>query len=72
MNLDDLKKTWKQRHSELADRCVDELASHVLSRASIFEHKIMRRDLIETAAAIIVILAFGYFIQQNYPFGIAQ
>ena len=65
MNLDDLKTTWQQRHSETADGCIDELASNVVTRTSRFERSVLIRDLIETVAAIAVIVFFGYYIQQN-------
>ncbi len=69
MNLDDddLKASWKQRQSELADSGrIDELASRVFSRTSWFERVILRRDWIETAAAIFVIVMFaGMFFRQE-------
>jgi hypothetical protein len=65
MNLDDLKEPWKQRHSELMDSRVEELTARVLTRASAFEKTILRRDLIETAAAMVVIVFFGLFMTQS-------
>jgi len=60
MNLDDLKANWKQQQSKLADDQFDEIASRVAERSSWFEKTILRRDLIETAAAIFVAFGFGY------------
>ena len=67
MNLDDLKETWRQSHGELGDSRVGELASQALERASQFEKTILRRDLIETAAAIFVIFGFGLFLREGFP-----
>ena len=61
MNLDDLKANWKQQQTKLADDRFDELASRVATRTSWFEKAILRRDLIETTAAIFVAGCFGWF-----------
>lgn len=68
MNLDDLKESWQRRNGELAGSRFDEVAAQVRKRAATFQRQVLRRDLIETAAAVAVIAAFSFFLLQgNYP-----
>ncbi len=62
MNLDDFKSDWKQRHNELAQDRFDELASEVVARTAKLEAAILRRDLLETLAAVVVVMFFGVFL----------
>src|SRR4051794_11597881 len=48
------------------------LTARVQMRASKFEKTILRRDLIETAAAVVVILFFGFFLYQVSLPGVAK
>jgi hypothetical protein len=59
MNLDDMREGWRQHHGKWADQHFDALAADVVARAGRFENQIMRRDWMETAAALFVILFFG-------------
>jgi len=62
MNLDDFKSDWKEQHSELARDRIDALGTDMASRVTKFESVIRRRDLIETAAAVFVVVFFGVFL----------
>jgi hypothetical protein len=58
MNLDDMRERWREHHGKWADQHFDALAGDVVARAGRFEDQILRRDWIETAAALLVI---GFF-----------
>jgi hypothetical protein len=58
MNLDDMRERWREHHGKWADQHFDPLAAEVVGRAERFEDQIVRRDWIETAAALLVV---GFF-----------
>ena len=62
MNLDDFKSDWKEQHNELAKDRFDTLDADMASHVTRFESAIRRRDLIETAAAVFVVVFFGVFL----------
>jgi acyl-CoA synthetase (AMP-forming)/AMP-acid ligase II len=62
MNLDDLKSAWKHRHDELASDHVDALAADIYARTARVESAIRRRDRVEAAAAVLVLVVFGLFL----------
>ena len=59
MNVDKLKRSWRERNDQLAGEDVDQLLGRLRTRSSWFETKIARRDFREHAAAIFVLLFFG-------------
>lgn len=54
MNLDNFKSTWQQ--ADFSGPRFDELAARVRQQTTKFESQIFRRDMIENAAAIVVIV----------------
>ena len=60
MNLDDLKNDWQHSHEEIPDGSVETLSEEIRTHADSFEKTIRWRDWIETVAAILVSVAFGF------------
>lgn len=54
MNLDNVKSTWQQ--TDFSGPRFDELATGVRQQATKFESQVFRRDMIEYAAALLVIV----------------
>jgi len=59
MNLDDFKHRWQQEHREQAKQPINDLAAEAVTHADKLEATLKRRDWIETAAALFVIVFFG-------------
>ena len=59
MNLDDLKSAWKKQQDQLNGEHVDDLAKLVRSKGRWLDKTLLRRDLVESVVAVLVIFVFG-------------
>jgi hypothetical protein len=62
VNLDDFKSDWRVRHDALGKERFDAAAADVVARTAKLERAIVRRDLVEAAAAVVVLVFFGVFL----------
>jgi hypothetical protein len=62
MNLDEFKSSWHERHDLLGKERFDAAAADVVARTAKLERAIVRRDLVEAAAAVVVVVFFGVFL----------
>ena len=62
MSLDDFKTSWRAMQESFDSSRVDEIANRIQSKMSRFDRAIRRRDMLENAAAVFVILFFSYII----------
>lgn len=61
MTLEEYRRAWQQHEErDVSDADEEELVETVAERAVEFEAKIRRRDLLETAAAAVVVALFGW------------
>ena len=59
MNLDGLKQHWLRKNQRLAEQRFDDMLRNIVGRADRLERTILRRDRIESTAALLVLGAFA-------------
>jgi hypothetical protein len=62
MNLDDFKSSWRERHDELGRERLNVAPDDIVARTATLERAIVRRDLIEAAAAVVVVAIAAAFL----------
>lgn len=60
MSLDEYREVWQQEDEDEGELAEEELLSAVKERSEAFDRKIRRRDGLEIAVAVAVVLLFGY------------
>ncbi len=60
-DLDDLKQSW-QSESGISEECFNEIGTKVKHSTKLLQSTIFRRDMAETFASVIVVVAFSLFL----------